>query len=486
MNDNALTNLDDLKKLCNDYFEAYNKKNLDETSIAIDGILTALKKISVTNEDEDSDIQMIKWIDSLPEEENELKFFLMDFMESAKDNKSSIVEIKKEILDILGLVVEKIKNEEDTEMFYKDVSSRLDEIMSELVSDGVLHIADEVANEIQDIYVDDVESIDFLLSLLNDITVQNITERYVVETIDKETGVKKVIHSTTFFVPVLMHSDKNILELPGVEDIQNVLKREVSKRYVAKENEVHMNSFVLEKMHFEKLSYENINDLVINAIVAASGFNDVKIEQFRNRKLTVRGRYKEMYLGVTLILKGVDSQFEEFEKRAKLFKKLLNDEEFMGDFSRKIKNPFSTFRFLPPVQWEEQEKTINCVNGLSNVFDILSEAKNDSEILYCEGVEKDWYYIFALEAGNRSLKQSVGFYLPLMKSSFYEMLNEFSNNYGAAVYKYKYNIKKERFNNILNSEYYDFTKMIKTSELIGNEWKSWINIGYAPSTNSLQ
>ena len=326
MTKEALENLDDLKRLCDDYFQAYNSKNLDNTTKAISDILDKLLELSVSNEVEEKNYQVIKWIDALPEDEEDLKFFLMDFMESAKDNKESVVDIKKEILELISLIV-KNKNSEHSEV--EDAYAQLTDIIENLVVDGLLHVIDEISMEIQDIYEESESEIELILGFLNQITVQSITERYMLDKVDPETKEETVLHATTLFIPILLHSDKNILDLPGIDDIEKIIKREVSKRHVASESEIHVNSFVLDKEHITKLSYEHINDLVINGIISSSGFYEDAIKEYRKKALTVRGRFKELYIGVTLVLRGVEDQYNDFECKAELFRKLFDNNDFL-------------------------------------------------------------------------------------------------------------------------------------------------------------
>lgn len=483
MTKEALENLDDLKKLCDDYFQAYNSKNLDDTTKAISNIFDKLLELGVNNEKEEKNFQVIKWIDSLPEEEEDLKFFLMDFMESAKDNKESVVSTKKNILDIISFIV-KNKNFQTAEV--EKAYVQLTDIIENLIVDGLLHVVDEISLEIQDIYEDESD-IDLILSFLNEITIDGITERYMLDKIDPESKEEKVVHSTTLFIPVLLHSDKNILELPGIDDIEKIIKREVAKRYVASENEIHVNSFVLDKEHIIRLSYEQINDLVINGIIYSSGFYEKEIKEYRQKSLSIRGRFKELYIGVTLVLRGVDEQYKEFEDKAILFQKLFKNNDFLMDVSKKIKSPFSTFRLLPNFDWFRQEQAVHSVNALSNVFDILSEAKKNSEVYYAEATDKDGFYLFALDSASRSLNQSVGIFLPIMKNYFYDLIRDYSSLTNNPVYKYNFKLSKEKFQKIINSDnlnnYKDLDKLINNSTMIDREWGDWINVMYQPSSN---
>lgn len=484
MTKEALEKLDDLKKLCDDYFQAYNSKNLDNTTKAISNILDKLLELGVNNEEEEKSFQVIKWIDSLPEEEEDLKFFLMDFMESAKDNKESVVSTKKDILEIISFIV-KNKNSQNAEV--EEAYVQLTDIIENLIVDGLLHVVDEISLEIQDIYEKDESDIDLILGFLNEITIAGITERYMLDKVDPETKEEKVLHSTTLFIPILLHSDKNILELPGIDDVEKIIKREVAKRYVASENEIHVNSFVLDKEHIARLSYEQINDLVINGIISSSGFYEKEIKEYRQKSLSIRGRFKELYIGVTLVLRGVDEQYKEFEDKTKLFQKLFKNNDFLMDVSKKLKSPFSTFKLLPTFDWFRQEQAIHSVNALSNVFDILSESKNNSEVYYAEAIDKDGFYLFSLDSTSRGLNQSVGIFLPIMKNSFYDLINDYSKLTRNPVYKYHFKLSKEKFQKIIQSDnlnnYKDLDKLINNSTMIDNEWSGWINIMYQPSSS---
>lgn len=485
MEEAVLTNLEGIKLLCNSYVEAFNRNNKEAQDQIGEQLLSFLSVVGKESTMDNFKLGAVKWIDSLPENEEELKYFLMDFLETSESKEKNIFAMKALVFEY----IDKLLNANIPEDECQDVLLKLEEVVDELIISGLVHMLDDIKKELHQIYTNE----DFFYvatSILTNTVVKKITERYISETLAKDGTVESVIFSRTFFVPIILHAEQNILELPCLDDMQEVVKREMSKRNILREKEVIINSFVFEKEHLVRLSYENINDLVIDGIVNMSKEVTPKMKEFRKRKLSAKGRYKELYLGVTMILKGDESDYEVFQKKAKLFNSAMKNEDFLAEISKKTRTPFSNLRMLPPVQWLKLEETMSAVNGLANVLDILEENKGDSDFVYCESEKENWIYLFAVDSNNHALMQTVGLYLPLMRETFYELLNQYSLLNNVAIYKYNYTMNEKRFQKIMNStpldEFHYLGNLLRSSSIISNEWNSWKSVLYQPSTSTIQ